>query len=152
MWHYIEGRWNAERAVEMYSGPLLKAMQKAFPTHARKAGAKWTVMEDNDPAGYKSAAAEKEKKKVGIKVKKLPCRSPDLNVLDYSLWTAITRKMRAQERNFAKNYRETKEDFLARLRRTALGLPTNVVKKAVMDMEVRVALLKKAKGGLIPKD
>ena len=149
MWHYIEGRWNAKKAAAMYRGPLMLAMAKTFPENARKPHAKWVVLEDNDPAGYKSGEAEGAKAEVGIKVKELPCRSPDLNVLDYSLWKAIEKRMRSQERAFPKSKKETVVEFKARLRKTALGLPESVVKKAVMSMKRRLTQIVDAKGGLI---
>ena len=54
-------------------------------------------------------------------------RSPDLNVLDYSLWHAINERMREEEKQFPANRKETKEHHLERLRATALGLPRAVV-------------------------
>ena len=33
----------------MYKGPVAVALRKAFPNKR-----KWTVLEDNDPAGFKS--------------------------------------------------------------------------------------------------
>lgn len=43
MWHIVDGRWNSKKAVQMYAGPLLKAMSKAFPAHAAKPRSKWLV-------------------------------------------------------------------------------------------------------------
>ena len=57
-------------------------------------------MEDNDPTGYKSSAAQAVKEELGITVMSLPPRSPDLNVLDYALWNAMNRRLRAQESKF----------------------------------------------------
>ena len=71
-----------------------------------------------------------------------------MNVLDYSLWHAINERMREQERSFDEKKKETRESYLARLRRTALGLPSSVVKKAVMDMHRRVRLAVAAMGGV----
>ena len=50
MWHQVDGRWNAEAAERMYSGPLRAALKEAFPA----AKGKFRVLEDRDPAGYKS--------------------------------------------------------------------------------------------------
>lgn len=147
MWHVIEGRWTATKAAEMYGGPLLKSLKKAYP-----GSKKFEVLEDNDPAGYKSHAAQAKKKEVGIEVMELPPRSPDLNVLDYCLWAEISRRLRNQEAAFPANKKESKEQFLARLRRTALGLPTALVKRAVQDMKRRCTLIKEAKGYLIDED
>eukprot|EP00973_Karenia_brevis_P090775 12404220-Karenia_brevis.AAC.1 len=77
----------------------------------------------------------------------LPKRSPDLNVLDYSLWHEIGKCMRSQESSMPKNTKESKDQFLKRLRRTALSLPSSVVQRAVMDMPRRLQCIEKAKGG-----
>ena len=147
MWHTIDGRWTGNKAAAMYGGPLLKALAKAYPTQAARRNCKWIVLEDNDPAGYKSSVAVRKKKEVNINIMKLPPRSPDLNVLDYSLWNAIDRRLRKQEEKFQAKKKETKDEFIKRLRRTALGLPAVVVKKAVQDMKRRCTLIRDAKAG-----
>ena len=45
-----------------------------------------------------------------------------------------------------KGFKESRDEYKARLRRTALGLPRSVVGKAVADTERRVKALKDAKG------
>ena len=133
----------------------MSCLNKAYPTHGKKVQGgkkrhfKWSVLEDNDPTGYKSNAGKDAKKEVGIEVFELPPRSPDLNVLDYSLWKAISVRLRTQESKFPKNKKETKAAFLARLRKTALGLPATVVRKAVQDMQRRCKEIDEAEGGLI---
>ena len=131
----------------MYKGPLLKAMKKAFPEHAAKKRAFWKVLEANDPTGYKSGLAKEAKAEVRIITNDLPKRSPDLNVLDYSLWTEINTRMRALEKMFPKSKKESFDAFKARLRRTALGLPASVVRKAVSGMYKRVRMAVVARGG-----
>ena len=59
-WRVVEGRWNSVKAVEMYKA-LEKAMAKAFPDHAARRRAKWIILEDNDPSGYKSTVAQATK-------------------------------------------------------------------------------------------
>jgi hypothetical protein len=85
MWDYVDGHWNGQSAAAMYSGPLNKALTKAYPDFATKPFAKWQVLEDNDPAGYKSSKGIVAKQASGIVTLDLPRRSPDLNVLDYCL-------------------------------------------------------------------
>ena len=150
-WKVVQGRWNAKKAVEMY-GDLAKCMAKAYPTHAAKPNAKWVVLEDNDPSGYKSSDAVSKKREEGIKVRELPPRSPDLNVLDYSLWKAITKRLRKQEATFHHRRKESKSEYLARLRKTALGLPSAVVRKAVYSMKRRCKEVKENGGYLIKGD
>ncbi len=139
-WHEMQS-WGGPRAAEAYKGPLKKALSKAYPRVRNH-----VVLEDNDPSGYKSGAGIKAKKEAGITTLDLPKRSPDLNVLDYSLWSQITTRMREQEKHWPKDFKESREEYKARLRRTALGLPRSVVGKAVADMERRVRALKEAKG------
>ena len=47
MWHKC-ARWNGAAAKAMYTGPLAKALRKAYPTKS-----KFIVLEDNDPSGFK---------------------------------------------------------------------------------------------------
>ncbi len=76
----------------------------------------------------------------------LPKRSPDLNVLDYSLRSQISTRMREAERKWPVGFKESREECKARLRRTALGLPKSVVGKAVVAMKRRLQKLKAAEG------
>ena len=76
----------------------------------------------------------------------LPRRSPDLNVLDYSLWHAINERMREEENQFPTNRQETKEQHSERLRATSLGLPRAGVEGAVRNMHDRKVVA--ANGGL----
>lgn len=113
MWNYVSGNWNSQKAADMYKGPLLKALKAGFPEKAAAKRPRWVVLEDNDPAGYKSSKAKAAKSEVGIDTDDLPKRSPDLNVLDYSLWHEVCVRMRKQEAAFSKEYRESKENYLS---------------------------------------
>ena len=148
MWEYVHGSWTAKTAAAMYRGPLVRAMRKAFPEHAAKPRAKWIVFEDNDPTGYKSMTAKAAKAAVGIATDDLPRRSPDLNVLDYALWHTINLRMREQERAWPAEKRESKDEYMKRLRRTALSLPTALVKKCAGDMHRRCRMTFAKNGGL----
>jgi len=143
MWHEIRGRWSAEAAVKMYSGPLLRCMQEAYPAHKRA----WRVMEDNDPTGYKASKAVAAKKDARITPLSLPRRSPDLNPLDYSVWAEINRRMRKQESSWAASKKETRAAYLRRLRRTAMNLPSTFINKALGNLQHRCAKLLEARGG-----
>jgi hypothetical protein len=142
-WHVTEGRWNAKKAVEMYVA-LAKVLKKVYPSLK-----KWEVLEDNDPAGYKATAAVNKKAELALDVMELPPRSPDLNALDYSVWSQISKCMRQQEANFPKSKRESKAAFIKRLRATALGLPSSFVTAAVKSMRRRCQQIAGAKGALI---
>ena len=108
------------------------------------------LLEDNDPAGFKSSKAKKAKAEAGIVTDDLPRRSLDFNALDYSLWHQINLRMREQECHFAVDKKETKLEYMARLRKTALGLQAALVKKVVGNMHARCRLCLSAKppGGL----
>lgn len=147
MWEYMDGSWNGEEAANMYKGPLLSALKKAYPGKPNKEP--WVVLEDNDPAGYKSGKARRAKESVNIVTDDLPRRSPDLNVLDYYVWHAVNMRMRAQERTFRKSFKESKKAYLKRLRQTALRLSRAELAKAMKGMRRRVLAIKKEGGGLI---
>ena len=49
MWHEIDkSRWNGASAAHMYSSPLFKGLQTAWPQKRR-----WSVLDDSDPTGFK---------------------------------------------------------------------------------------------------
>ncbi len=79
---------------------------------------------------------------------RVPKRSPDLNVLDYSVWSEVERRLRAQERKMPASKKETRKDFEARLNRTAKRLPPSFINKSIGDLQRRCQLLLEAKGGL----
>ena len=142
MWHYVKGRWDAAAAEHMYKGPLLRSLKKNFPS-----AKSYRILEDNDPTGYKSRRGEQAKKDANIVPIPLPPRSPDFNPLDYSLWADLNRRMRAQEKAWPKIKRETRKQYLARLKRTAMNLPTEYINKIIGNMAVRCDACRKAKGG-----
>ena len=146
MWHEVPQTWSGKQAAAMYTGPLLAALRKTFPKRAAKSRALWSIQEDNDPSGYKSGAGVRAKKAMRMRALAMPKRSPDLNVLDYRIWADITRRMRLQESRWPKAKKETRAEYKARLRRTALRTSTAFVKSAVRDMARRCKLLVKVKG------
>ena len=83
-----------------------------------------------------------------MKVFTIPKRSPDLNVLDYSIWSEVERRMRNQEQRWPETKRETREEFGVRLNRTAKNLSPKFVNAAICNKKVRCERLYKAKGGL----
>ena len=127
----------------------MQVVIRALIDAAKKKKSTWKVLEDNDPSGYKSGPGKAAKEEVCIITNDLPKRSPDPNVLDYCLWAEINTRMRAQEKAFPKNKKERVEEFKVRPRRTALGLPESVVRKAVSDMYRRVRAVFAGDGGHI---
>ena len=83
-----------------------------------------------------------------LNVLKVPKRSPDLNVLDYAVWSEVEHRMRAAERKWPVAKRETRVEFGKRLDRTARNLPASFIDKSIGDMKHRCNLLFEAKGGL----
>ena len=148
MWEYVDGMWNGASAAAMYQGPLLKTLERAYPEKAARSNYKWIILEDNDPTGYKSSKGKAGKAVANMVSMDLPRRSPDLNVLDYCLWHEINVRMRQKEAQMPKNTKESKEQYLKRLKGTALSLPHAFVSRAVKDMRRRVLCLQKAKGGI----
>ena len=141
VWEYINGAWNSAAAAELYKGRILHALKKAYPRERS-----WRVLEDNDPAGFKSGAGRAAKKAVRIASFDIPKRSPDLNVLDYAIWAEINKRMRKQEQRFPEDKVESRGQYLARLRRTAMRLPRRFVKSCIQNMKTRCARIIDTKG------
>ena len=78
---------------------------------------------------------------------RIPKRSPDLNVLDYAIWSEVQRRMRKQEKRFPADKGETRAQFESRLNRTAAGLSADF-NRAIGDLKRRCELLYNAEGGL----
>ena len=68
--------------------------------------------------------------------------------MDYAVWAAVERRLRAQERAWAASKKETRAEFEKRLDRTASRLPQTFIDKAISDMRRRCRLLREAEGGL----
>ena len=142
MWHEVRGPWNAANATKMYAQALHPALKAQNP------GARtFLVLEDNDPSGYKSRAAVAEKSRLHVNILAIPKRSPDLNPLDYGFWAEVNRRLRRQELKFAEGKKESRQEFLVRLRRTAKRVPEGVCAKLISSMKRRVADLETAAGG-----
>ena len=142
VWHEVGKKWNGRVAAETYSGPVAQALRRGWPGKR-----KFLMLEDNDPTGFKSRKGEAAKAKEKIEIFEIPKRSPDLNVCDYALWKAVSRKMRKQERSFPASKRETRDEYLKRLKKAATSLPKSFVDKAIGDMAERCRRLYNARGG-----
>ena len=147
MWHVVPGRWNGAEAARMYSGPLKTALRRAF----RGVKGSWRVLEDNDPTGYKSSKGLEAKAAHGIQTLDLPRRSPDLNPLDFAFWADLNRRMRAAERTWPVSRRETRAQYVERLRRTAMSTPPEFLARITGALTKRCVKLAAAKGGHFPE-
>lgn len=139
----IHGKWSGQKAADMYKDVVAKALKKRYP--AKKA---YCVLEDNDPTGNFSKKGIAAKAAEKLYVLKIPKRSPDLNVCDYTFWSEVEKRMRAQERKMPLLKRETRGDFEKRLDRTARELPAAYINKSIENMKKRCRLLFEAEGGL----
>ena len=143
VWETIGGQWCGDAAEELYTDVVAPALK------SRYRGCKsFSVLEDNDPTGNQSRKGVAAKVDSKIAVFAIPKRSPDLNVLDYAIWSEVERKMRASERKWPAAKRETRRQFEKRLDRTAKNLPKTFINKSIGDMKRRCKLLFDAKGGL----
>ena len=126
--HEVRGRWNGEAARTFYHS-LQRSLAKKWPRQRA-----YTVLEDNDPTGYKSAKGMEAKRNAKISVLEIPKRSPDLSVLDYAVWKEVNRRLRQQERCWKKSKRERRQDYVKRLKTTIRKLPESFLKNSIGDM------------------
>jgi len=141
-WEEVKNTWGGEAAKSLYD-VIGKKLRKKFPRRR-----KFRILEDNDPVGYKSSLGVAAKKAQKLEVFPIPKRSPDLNVLDYAIWTEVGKRMRQQEKDWPASKRETRDEYLKRLRKTAMNLPKDFVRKSIGDMRRRCQRLFVKKGGL----
>ena len=144
LWEYIVGRWNAAEAARLYEGPMLKVLKAAYPNRSR-----YNVLEDNDPAGFRSKMGLAAKKRAHIDTFGIPKHSPQLNICDYWLWKEVNKRMRLTERGWPDGKKEERSAYLRRLTRTAKSLPMDLVNRSIGDMKNRCELLVEAEGGQI---
>ena len=143
LWSVIEGTWCVKRAAELYKGPVKKRLQEAYP--ARRA---WSILEDNDPAGYKAKLAKDAKAAAKITPVDFPKHSPDLNVMDFFVWSEVEKRLRRQGRSWPDDRKESRPAFILRVRSLVQSLPAALIDKAVGDLARRTEALYQAKGGL----
>ncbi|CAE7464626.1 Ikbke [Symbiodinium natans] len=135
-----DGRWSGQAAASFYH-TLARDLKKASPAKRR-----FTILEDNDPTGYKSAKGIAAKCDAGLLVFEIPKRSPDLSVLDYAIWTEINKRLRRQESKWTKGKKETRAAYIKRLKLTARSLPKDFILNSIGDMARRCQRLYEAKG------
>ena len=70
-----------------------------------------------------------------------------MNVCDYTVWHEINRRMRKTEARWPKDRLETRVQYLARLRRTAMRLLASFIDRSIGDLRRRCARLYDARGG-----
>ena len=143
VWHTIEGTWSGDTAAGFYKDVVRPALDHQYGSKRR-----YCIIEDNDPTGNQSAKGRAAKKAASLEVLQLPKRSPDLNVMDYAVWSEVERRLRAQEKNWSTGKHETRAEFERRLNRVARSLPKEFIDKSIMDLKCRCERLAAARGGL----
>ena len=143
VWQTVKGRWSGDTAAKMYKDVVKRSLSKRYLKRKFH-----TILEDNDPTGNQSKRGILAKRENKLRVFSIPPRSPDLNVLDYAVWSEVEKRMRRMERMFSPTKHETRSQFERRLDRTALSLPSTFINKSIANMRQRVQRLYKAKGGL----
>ena len=109
---------------------------------------RYNSLEDNDPTGFKAQVSKDTKAELKIQPIEFPTYSPDINPLDYALWTEVERRMSKQ----VPPRIESMADFKCRLRRTAMNIPKAVICKMLRGMKRRMQSIYDAGGGHIARD
>ena len=130
-------------AADLFNGPVINALRRSCGEKGS-----YSLLEDNDPTGYKSNNAMQAKAALNIKPWAFPRYSPDLNPLDFFLWHEVERRM--AQRQAVRN--ESVESYKRRLRSVAMGIPRAVIKTAISGMKERAAAVWQAGGGDIARD
>ena len=73
----------------MYQNVVAPALKREYPKVKS-----FCILEDNDRTGNTSNKGKDAKKKCKLNVFQIPKHSPDFNVMDYSLWAELERRMR----------------------------------------------------------
>ncbi len=133
LWHVIDGQWCGRAAADVHSDPMRDALRRAFPEKRS-----FKLLEDNDPVGNRSRAGLAAKRQCRFSTLDIPKRSPNLNVMDYFLWSEVEKRLRRQERSWVDGRKETRADFIRRLKRTAARTPAHVVRGAIGNLAARV--------------
>ena len=84
----------------------------------------------------------------GIHALDFPKYSPDLNPMDFFLWAEVNRRMSKQKAP----RKETVATSKARMRRTAMNIPKDIIREAVLNIRKRAAAVVKADRGDILRD
>ena len=143
VWHTIDQVWGGNAAEKLYRDVVSPALQKRYPGKRF-----YSILEDHDPTGNLSKKGIEAKSEANLRPLKIPKRSPDLNVLDFAIWSEVERRMRRQERSWPASKRETRVAFARRLDSVAKKLPERFINKAIGNLQRRCQLLLEAKGGL----
>ena len=138
----IGGTWAAAEAVKMYHA-LAAFLKESYPSRR-----KWVLIEDNDPGGLATRAANQAKKQLGMQPIGLPKRPPDLSPMDYAIWSQVESQMRSHEKRLG-NRKEGKAQYIGRLKRTIKNLDKKFLANTQGSMRRRLRQVYARKGNLI---
>lgn len=123
---------------------------------ARETGKKTYYVRDNARGSHDTYLARdvEESFRPKLNVIKQPTYTPEVNVLDASIWKVVKQRMVKQERDWEKahpgeKWEETLEQFKSRARSVAFGLPEDVVRGACRKVKTNMAKIVQKKGWYI---
>lgn len=136
MWRLVPGSWNGAQAADMYKD-LKKALVKKWGDRSS-----FRIVEDGDRKGFQSHSGKDMKKALKINSWTLPPRTPQWMPLDFSVWNEVETKV------LEKNVRgkESVQQYAARVRKVALKLPKDFIRKCLASMRKRIQATVAAKG------
>ena len=143
MWQELARKWNSKAAEELYRGPIINALKKELGAKRR-----YVLLEDNDPTGYKSTRGKEAKADLHIEPLRFPQYSPDLNPLDFYVWSEVEDRVLAKPADKL----ESGTAYKARLRRVAKALPASKIEGAMASIPKRAKAIVEAKGGYVKFD
>lgn len=98
-------------------------------------------LQDGDRS-QNSKAAKEAMKRVKAEVFHIPAKSPDLNPIE-NLFHLANKELRKSSKTIS---RETREEFLLRIRRTLHSIPIQTIDKTIDSMDKRIGMIIKARG------
>ena len=102
---------------------------------------------DNDPSGFEAREAVKFRKTLGNLVfRNIPVYSPELQPCDWTLWSTLERRLRAAEQRLPADYRESKTEFQARVKKTLLS---TTLRNLDAEQAARCERIHKKRGGVV---
>ena len=112
------------------------------------------MMRDGDPKSHETYLGRQVEADLGLHILKQPTSTPEVNVEDNSIWTAVEREMEAyirtwEHENPGEDFSETYDAFKARARATALSLPAEAVDSAMEHTKTVMHRLIAAEGWYI---
>ena len=136
-----------EACEKMSASYFSDFIERRFPAMFRKMGktarSKKIFVMDNDPS-QTSAKARKTLSRLGIQLKEIPPRSPDLNPIE-NVFHIVKRQLR-EDAKLKRIERETWNEFVTRVELTIQNTPISYMDKTIESMPNRIKQIIKSKG------